>query len=199
MAWSDDTFITAFDAEIGELASVSPALATSAQKILWFNEGQSRLRIHKASTIDVIWAAGDREIPLPADFIKLDKFVPDEDADNYPWRVWGNFLILDDPEGAEEPGTGRVYYWGNWEEMTAATVATELTLAQDYACLYYALSRFYRRLSSNRMYYKRYSTLVKQNAVTPTDLQQEADRYYQDFLEARDDLEPEPAQTYYAD
>jgi hypothetical protein len=192
--WSDDTYVTAFDAEAGDIST----LATAAQKIIWFNEGQARLNRLKASFEDVTWAAEDRSVPLPADFVRLDKIVADEGVSMDPWRVWGNYLVLDDPEGATEVGTARVYYWASWAEMTTATTATELTLAQDYACLYYALSRFYRKLSSNRAYYKRYATLVAQNAVSMTDLQQEADRYYQDFLDAREDLVPDPPASFYS-
>lgn len=193
MPWSDDTYILSFDAEAGDIST----LATAAQKILWFNEAQSRLIRLKASYDDVTWAASDRSIPLPGDFVKFDKFIPDEDSSLEAWRVWGNFLILDDPEGSEQGGTGRVYYWASWTPMTTATTATDLTAAQDYACLYYALSRFYRKLSSNRAYYKRYATLVGQNAISMTDLQQEADRYYQDFLDSRSDLEPDPPSFFY--
>ena len=197
MPWSDDTFIASFDAELGALAD--EALCTDAQKILWFNEGQARLLKKKATYDDVTWAVGDRTIPLPADFIKLDKIVPDDGVSMLPWRVWGNTLILDDPEGADESGTARVYFWGEWTEMDSSTIATDLTLAQDHACLYYALSRFYRRISSNRAFYKRYATLVGQNAVSMTDLQQEADRYYQDFLDSREDLDPDPPASFYTE
>ena len=62
-----------------------------------------------------------------------------------------------------------------------------LTYQEDYACINYMLSRFYKKLSSNRAFYKRYATLVGQNAVSMADLQAEADRYYQDFLDAREE------------
>lgn len=195
MAWSDDDFITAFDSEAGDISG----LAVASQKIQWFNEGQSRLLRRKPAWIDVTWAATDRSIPLPADFVTLDRFIPDDGSAEYPWRVWGNFLLLDDPNGAASLGTGRVFYWAEWTPMTGATVATDLPILHDYACLYYALSRFYRRLSSNRAYYKRYATLVGANAVTMTDLQQEADRYYQDFLDAREDVEPDPGTPFFAE
>lgn len=193
--WSDDTYITSFDAEAGDIST----LASSAQKILWFNEAQARLLRQKQSYEDVTWAEGDRSIPLPADFLRLDKVIADSGTNLDSWRVWGNYLVLDDSEGATRDGDARVFYWASWADMTTATTATELTTAQDYACMYYALSRFYRKLSSNRAYYKRYATLVGQNAVTMTDLQQEADRYYQDFLDTREDLDPDPPALFYAE
>lgn len=194
MTWSDDTYITAFDAEAGDIAT----LGTSAQKIIWFNEGQARLLRRKPTYADVTWIAGDRSVTIVASgFVQLDKIVFTDDTTIEPWRVWGKTLILDDPDGATAAGGARVYYWGEFTEMTTATTATDLNLSQDYACLYYALHRFYKKLSSNRAYYKRYATMVGQNAVTMTDLQQEADRYYNDFLDARSDLEPDAPAFFY--
>lgn len=193
MAWSDDTYITAFDAEAGDVSG----LATSAQKIIWFNEAQARLLRRRPTYADITWLAGDRSVALNSAFVKLDKIVWNDGTTPEPWRVWGETLVLDDPNGAVGDGGARVFYWAEWTEMTTVTTATDLNISQDYACLYYALSRFYKKLASNRAYYKRYATLVGQNAVTMTDLQQEADRYYQDFLEARQDLEPDPPAFFY--
>jgi hypothetical protein len=193
VAWSDDDYILSFDAEASDIAT----LATAAQKILWFNEGQTRLNRYAGRYADVTWAAIDRSVPLPSDFISLDKIVPSSGSHAESWRVFGNFLVIDDPLGPGEDGGARVYYWAEWTPMTTATTATELSLAQDYSCLYYALSRFYKKIASNRAFYKRYATLVGQNAVSMTDLQQEADRYYQDFLESRADLPPDPPAYFY--
>lgn len=194
MTWSDDTYITAFDAEAGDIST----LATSAQKIIWFNEGQARLGKRKPTYADITWSAGDRSVTIAASaFVQIDKIIWNDGTTPEAWRVWGNTLVLDDPAGATAAGGARVYYWAEFTEMTTATTATDLDLSGDYACLYYALSRFYKKLSSNRAYYKRYSTIVGANAVTMTDLQQEADRYYTDFLEARADLEPDPPAFHY--
>lgn len=193
MAWSDDVYITAFDAEAGDIA----ALATAAQKIIWFNEGMQRLRQWRPETVDITWSALDREVGLPDDFVQLDKIVDDLDSIRQDWRVWGRDLVMDDPSGASGDGSARVYYWAEFEAMTTSTTATELSPAQDYACLYYALHRFYKKLASNRLFYKRYSTLVGANASSVTDLQQESDRYLDDFLQARDDFRPEPPAYFY--
>lgn len=192
--WSETTMVASFDAEAGDIAT----LATTTQKRLWFNEGMARLLRRKPKSQDITWTALARSVALASDFVQLDKIVVDDAVTIEPWRVWGETLVLDDPLGATGAGTARVYYWGEWPEMAAqGGQVSELNLSQDYACLYYALSRFYRKLSSNRGYYKRYSTLVGQNAVTMSDLQQEADRYYQDFLDARDDLEPDPPAFFF--
>lgn len=195
MAWSDDDFVTAFDALAGDIAS----LATSAQKIIWFNEGMARLRKRKPNEVEIEWAEGARTVDLPSDFVQINKVVYDADSSVESFRVWGQTLVVDDPDGANQDGSARVYYWSEWPAMETTTVATELSVSQDYACMYFALHRFYKRLASNRMFYKRYATLVGQNAVTPTDLQQEAESYLNDFLDAREDLEPDPPAFFYAD
>ena len=45
--------------------------------------------------------------------------------------------------------------------------------------------------------YTRYSTLLGQNAVSMADLQQEYERYYQDFIDSREDVEPKPPAYFY--
>jgi hypothetical protein len=69
----------------------------------------------------------------------------------------------------------------------------------DYACLYYALHRFFRKLASNRVQYKRYSTLLGANAVSVADLQQESDRLLQDYFDARADDAPQHPAGFYAE
>lgn len=76
-------------------------------------------------------------------------------------------------------------------------VGSSLSAIADVACLYYALHRFYRLLASNRSYYKRYATLQGANSVSMGELQAEADRYYQDFIDARADMEPLPVAAFY--
>jgi hypothetical protein len=195
VAWSDDDYITSFDTEAGDIST----LATSDQKILWFNEAQERLLRRRQDFTDIVWSAGNRSVDLPADFVSLAHIIFDTDSSIEVWRVWGQTFILTDPSGASGDGSARVFYYAEYAPMTTLTTATELSKAQDYACLYYALHRFYKKLSSNRAYYKRYATLVGQNAVSMTDLQQESDRYYQDFLDSREDLEPEAPAFFYGE
>lgn len=188
MTWIQADFVTAFDTEAADVA----ALATTAQKTQWFNEGQGRLMRWRPMTADKTWAAADRTIALPSDFVQLDKLVLDTGSVyEDPWRVFGANLVLENSDGAMAAGSARLYYWAAWPALSGSQ-ASLLTQSLDYACMYYALSRFYKRLSSNRAYYKRYATLVGQNAVSMTDLQQESDRYYQDYLDARDDEAPTP-------
>jgi len=193
MAWDDAVYVAAFDAEAGVVAS----LATAAQKVLWFNESQARLLKYKPTTADITWLAADRSVALPTDFVELQKLVTTIGNEPQPWRVLGKTLVLDSSDGAGAAGGGRLYYWAEWPLLVIGGADSQVSNAQDYACLHYALSRFFRRLSSNRMYYKRYATLVGQNAVSVSDLQQESDRYYQDFLEARDDSQPIPPAFFF--
>jgi hypothetical protein len=192
MAYTHTDLDSAFDSEAGDVASI----ATSSQKQLWFNEGQARLLRFKPSTDDVVWVTGDRSLALPADFIQLDRVVYDESVRHQGWVVFGGDLVIHEPDGATADGSARLYYHADWPKISD-TVASALSSIGDIACLYYALHRFYRLLASNRAYYKRYATLQGANAVTVGELQGEADRYYQDFIDTRADLEPLPASSFY--
>lgn len=192
MAWSQATFLTYFDAEAGDIAS----LATTAQKSLWFNEGMHRLGLFKPSYTGLTWTMGDVDLPLPADFSQLERLVYPSGGTPQEWQVWGSSLVIQETAGAREDGTFDLYYWAYFAEMDGSQ-ASELAPEQDVACLYYSLYRFNRKLSSNRNYYKRYATMVGQNAVQVQDLQAEADRYYQDYLDARSDQVPKPPVGFY--
>jgi hypothetical protein len=193
MAWSQTSFVSSFDAEVGSALS---GLATTDQKTLWYNEGQARLDKWLPAYDDIVWAAADREVNLNADFIELQKIIYDDGVQHQAWRVFGKTLVIDREEGATEAGSARVWYHAEWPAMTGA-VSSSTPASMDYACLYYALHRFWKLLSSNRMYYKRYATLVGANAVTSSDLQQEADRYLQDFFDARADVHPVTPAFFY--
>jgi hypothetical protein len=193
VSWSQADYAAAFDAETGDASS----LADQAIRILWYNEGQARLVRKKAAYVDLVWASGAREVFTTATFLQLDKIVWNEDTVPEAFRVWGDSLVIDEPTGASGSGGARVYYWAEFTPMAIATTATETTPTEDFACLYYALSRFYRRLASNRSIYTRYSTLLGQNAVSMADLQQEYERYYQDFIDSREDVEPKPSAYFY--
>jgi hypothetical protein len=193
MSWSQADYGEAFDAETGE-ASV---LVDRSMRILWYNEGQARLVRKKAGHVDLTWAAGTRDVAIAPDFLQLDKIIWNKDTSPQPFRVWGDSLLIEDPSGASSAGGARILYWAEFSPMVVTTAATETTPTEDFACLYYALSRFYRRLASNRSIYTRYSTLLGQNAVSMSDLQQEYERYYQDFIDSREDVEPKPPAYFY--
>ena len=82
MSWSDDLYIVSFDAEAGDIAS----LATSAQKILWFNEAQARLLRLKPTYVDATWTAGDRSCADLTGIRKLDRITYNDGTTPEAWR-----------------------------------------------------------------------------------------------------------------
>jgi len=191
MAWTPTQYEAQFDA----LASGSVSLATQAEKILWFNDAQTRLlRLYPKRTA-LTWIAAATSVALPSDFVSLERMVLNEGTDYERFRVFGTSLYIDDVDGITSAGGMDLYYWATWPDMVVAgPVSSSLPKSLDYACLYFAMSRFYAKLASNRAYYKRYATMVGANSVQMADLQAESDRYYGMFLDARDDLTPlEPA------
>lgn len=94
--WTGDAYIISFDAEASDVA----ALATAAQKILWFNEAQARLIRKMPRTHDVTWAAAARSVALNTNFVQLDKIDWNDDVVPEPWRVWGETLVIDGQSGA---------------------------------------------------------------------------------------------------
>lgn len=180
--WSAEDMIEAFDASVPLLVD----LATDEEKVQWFNQGQARFR--RPTTMEIEWSQGDREIILPNDFLAVDKLLPDEGVTPQPWNVFGRRLVLDDPDGASADGTARLHYWGEFPEIALdPAVDSEMTTAQDNACLSFALARFYRKLASNRLLYTRYSTLVGQNGLSTRALQREGDRHFERFLDEEQD------------
>ena len=193
MSWSQADYAASFDAEAGEAAG----LVDRDMRIRWYNEGQARLVRKKASIFDLTWNAGDSITDSIPGFLQLDKIVWLTDVVPQSFRVWGDSLIIESSEGATATGAATIYYWAEFSPMEPGTDATETTQTEDFACLYYALARFYRRLASSRSIYTRYSTLLGQNAVSMADLQQEYERYYQDFIDSREDVEPKPPAYFY--
>jgi hypothetical protein len=185
--WTDTIFHANFASAVGATLA---ALSDTAQELLWFNEGQARLAVYRPMVDDFTWAAADRSVTLPTDFVQMRKIITDEGETFQPWYVFGQTLVMDDPAGASAAGSARLYYWAEWPELTAS-VDSSLSLALDYACLSYAQFKFYKLLSSSRAFYKRYAAQVGSNAVSMSDLQQEADRHYQDYLDQRQDYRPE--------
>jgi hypothetical protein len=187
MAWSDTTFHANFASAVGATLA---GLSDTAQELLWFNEGQARLGFYLPLVDTLTWVETDTEIDLPTDFVQLRKIIFDTGISHQSWYVFGQKLVIDHPDGATQDGTGRIQYWASWPELSSS-VDSLLSLSLDYACLSYAQFKFYKLLSSNRAFYKRYASQVGTNAVSMTDLQQEADRHYTDYLDQREDYRPE--------
>jgi hypothetical protein len=192
MAMTQAQLVLAFQEEAGDVTS----LASTIEITRWFNAGQARLLRKFEKTADITWAAAVRSVALPADFVQMRKLVLAAETVGEEWQQFGDELVIDHHDGASAAGGARLYYYAEWPDVTDS-VSSSLTKVEDVACLHYALSRFYKKLSSNRAYYKRYATLVGANAVSERDIQDEADRWYNDFLDAREDVKPPPPESYY--
>jgi hypothetical protein len=183
MALNEEDIQTAFDEEAGDAAS----LASDVEVRRWFNEGAARLDRYTATIATLTWAAGDLSVDLPADLHSINKIDFNASVVEQSFRTFGDKLVIDSPYGATAAGTARLLYWARRPALVAIA-DSPMTDAEDYACIYYALHRFYRKLVSNRALFMRYSTMLGQNAASMSDLQGEADRLLQDFVDARSDL-----------
>jgi hypothetical protein len=193
MSMDGTTIAAAFNEEAGDAAS----LAVNTEIWRWFSEGQARLGRYVETSTTLTWAAAANVVALPAGFSSISSLDYDSGVTDQPFRVFGKQLVIDEPGGTSAAGTARLYYWAERAVVDASGDVTAGSLQEDYACIYYALHRFYRKLASNRVQYKRYSTLLGANAVTVSDLQNESDRLLQDFVDARADLPPlQPASFF---
>lgn len=175
--------LVAFNEEMGDAAT----LFSTSEITRWFNDGQARLEQYKGKSTDLTWAAGDRTLALPADFALIDCLAYNDGVEEQAWEQHDKNLIIKDSAGATASGTARLYYWARYPDITGA-VPSELARDADAACVYYALSRGFRKLSANRALYKRYSTLLGANAVTMEDLRRMCDELYEDYVEAKQNL-----------
>ncbi|MBA2726483.1 MAG: hypothetical protein H0U53_10875 [Actinobacteria bacterium] len=183
MALTEAQIQAAFDAEVGILSS----LATGATKTLWFNEAQGRLEWYKPKTSTLAWANAASSVALPSDFILLDRVVADVGTRLPAFSVHGKNLVTNGDYNAVGAGGAKLLYYADWPDVTSG-LASELPRAGDSACILYALARFFRLLTSNRAYYKRYATLVGANAVPISDLDAISNAYYNEFVDAKNDL-----------
>ncbi len=184
MSWEVSDFVDAFIAEIGDDLS---ELVTPDRVMRWVNEGQSRLRFYRQQTASLSWLAGDVSIAAPTDFHHAEKFLPDTGSVGLPdHHAWGGALRFDSL-GAAWGGSGTLYYWGKWPDITTSQPSL-LPAIGDQACLSFALYRFFKRLASSRSDYRLYASLRQANGVTVQDLDAISERHLDDFNDARDDL-----------
>jgi hypothetical protein len=188
--WSVNDITTNFDAEAGDVSTI----ATTNMKILWFNQGQARLLTYNVLAVTLSWVAEGTQITLPSDFVqarKIEYRPSNSPYDRYEVRGQQYLELVtrlnDFTLGAAADGDLKLTYDAEWPEVSEDADSI-LSRAEDTACLYYSLHRFWRLIASNRGYYKRYATLVGANAVSVGDIQAEADRYLADFTDARDDI-----------
>lgn len=117
MSWTVAQYVAQFDA----LASGAAPLATEAEKILWFNEGQTKLTRFKQMVATVAFVADADTAALPSDFHHLDKLIMEQGSNWQPFFVFGDppVLRVNDSDGFSESGNVIVYYWAYWDEMVA--------------------------------------------------------------------------------
>ncbi len=151
----------------------------------WLNIGVGRLpALYRLST-SFSWLANDGSIVLPSDFVKLDRLTVS--TGRLPAHtIWGGSLVFYDP--ATAAGSGTLFYCGYFPGVSAS-VASSLPPAGEDAIVSYALFRFYRKLASSRADFRRYTAITGQAGLEVADLDAVSERYRQDFLDARADLE----------
>lgn len=185
-------FLDALTEEVGDLSELVAPLEVAR----WINEGRTRVAFLDHKTGAITWDAGDLTVDLPTDLVQFSELRGRDTLNLGPYKLWGNKLVLDTEEGAPAAGSATVLYRAYYPEIDYG-VPSELPAEGNRALLCYALYRFFKKLCSSRSNYRRYSTLVGQNAVGIEDLQAEADRHYDDFADAAGALPPEPPATFF--
>lgn len=193
MLTDDDIYARCQD-ELGDLSS----LITLAKSTAWFNAGQSRMTaVGYPTEIAVEWDEEDNDLTdYLEDFLRMDRFVYAENVPIQEFVIYNNTMVVRAVEGATAEGSGILYYEATWPLVTASEVSWG-SFAHNEACISYVLYRFFKGLSSSRLEYRRYANLVGANVVGIEDLQAEADRHYQEFLDGRDDVVPHPPVSAY--
>lgn len=188
-----------FEADFASEVGVLSTLVVAGEVERWINEGRTRIRFLDKKVGTITWNAGDVDVDLPSDLIQLSRIQGDDKVYLGRFERWGLKLYLaDDVDGATDAGTAKVFYQAYYPVISSSAASTGPE-EFDRGLLSYALFRFFKKLSSNRVDYKRYSTIVGQNAVHIDDLQAEADRHYSDFADASEVLPPDEPVSYYGD
>jgi hypothetical protein len=178
-----------FYAELGEELRM---MAEKKDIDRWLNDAAAYMDEHDGKTATITWAADDYLVDLPTDFVSLDSIETDDPLPGY--RVWHRKLRFDD--SASSAGTATIFYLAEPTRVTGSTAST-LPDILDQARVFYALARFFRRLTTSRSDYRRYSTIAQGNAAEIADLLALAERYQADFDAAVNAYEPSEAVTYF--
>ena len=185
---------TAFSDLVG---SDLAAMTDATQVARWFNEGQQRLSYFRNAVETVTWADGDLTVDFSTTRPGVEEILYPDGATELRWEPTTTGLLIRDYEGADGAGSAKVIVHAYWPDVDGDS-ASELPPIGDTACISYALHRFFRKLVSDRSYYKRYATMAGQNAVNVDDLAQTSDDHYKDFLDSRDDFPEAPAATFFS-
>ena len=165
----------------------------------WLNQARIKIGPVARRSAALYWEADDTVIDLPRNCYSISRIVVDSGYSLPPYDEWGQVLALRQP--ATGNGSATVFYTGYFDP-----VSTENPQADDptqdavgLACVSYALSRFFRKLASSRVDYRRYSTLTGQSGIEAADLRDLADDHLADFESAKNDLFDQASSSYYGD
>jgi hypothetical protein len=158
----------------------------------WLNDAAAFMDEWDGKSVSLTWAIGDVLVDLPTDFVSLDSLESTSIVPQY--RVWRRKLRFE--SAATSAGTATAYYLAEPARVTGSDAST-LPNILDQARVFFALSRFFRRLATSRSEYRRYSTIAQGNAADIADLLAQAERYELDFDAATNAYEPAGAVTFF--
>lgn len=170
------------------------ALAQEGDVEMWFEQGRIRLGPYAEKVKDLYWASGDLSLDLPPDCVDLARVDVSEGV--LPaYDKWA--LKLRFRTSANEGGVATAYYTGYFDPP-GDTRDPRLDKAH-LACVSYALSRFFRKLSASRSDYRRYSTITGQNGIEAADLRDLADDHERQFDSLADEISLGASSTFYGE
>ena len=173
-----ERFFDEVGADVGELARDEEVIA-------WFNAGVARLPARYPRTASITWAGNASSITLPTDFSAFDR-VEVTTGILYSHVIWGSELRFFTPTSSS--GAGTLFYYAHFPPVDGSNDSV-LSPIGDEACLSYALFRFFRKLAASRADFRRYATITGQTGLDVSDLDAVAERYRQDYIDARQELE----------
>ena len=191
MSWTLQDFRDAVREDLGEEVG---KLVNNPEIDRWVNQAKDLLGVHAALSTDLSWDAGATTVDLPDDFLRVASFICSTEVPAH--RVWGRTLVILSASGAPRAGSATLLYHGYFPAITGSAVS-QLTDVANYACVSYALYRFFKRLASSRSDYRKYATLTGSNGVDLDELDGLSERHYADFEAVKGELEvPEPVAFY---
>ncbi len=182
-----------------EVGTELAALVSDADWNRYVNEGIFRMEYGVERAIAISWVADDTDIDLPDDFKTPDKIEVYDGMQLPPGRFFGGKYYFTDPTGAFSSGSGTLFYYADPSALSADGDLSELPRVADGGVVAFAVYRAYKRFSSSRAQYTRYSTVLQANSVQMEDLAAMSDQYYAEFLEAKDNMTLRSPVTYHDD
>lgn len=158
------------------------------------NEGQKRYEpdVLRARIDAINIPSNTLTFELPSDFIRLNKFFRNANsADLEPFELHGNLMAF--YERTTALFSGRIAYSASWPAITEDQECILPPVAAD-GLIAYALYRCYKRIASNRVDYRRYSTMVG-NQASVADIDALSQSYLDEWADAGQSaiILPEPS------